>query len=426
MRVGSLFAGIGGFDLAFERAGFNVAFQVEWDEAAQRVLTRRFPREPVGQRGGSSDRQGTEARGESQLPDGRPLLFSDVREVGAHNLPAVDVLVGGWPCQPVSVAGRRRASSDERDMWPEFARIAGELRPAWVVGENVPGALSAEGGAYFRRVVDDLTQLGYGVCWRTLDAQHFGVPQRRRRVFVVGCLGDLGRAAQVLLEPEGGGGDHPPSEQERSIAAGRIARSLGGVSGGGNDIGANKGNVVIEAAYTTSGAGWWDEEEFFRLRAQGGGTAENIVAHTLRAEGHDASEDGTGRGTPIIAAPLTSGGSPNSNAPGRRKEDDVNLAIGFRPTDGRDFTTHEEHSPSLKVGTGLGIAQSGPAVYRADMHVRRLTPTECERLQGFPDGWTDGQPDSTRYRQLGNAVAVPCVEWIARRLASTVSRGDTA
>ena len=140
--------------------------------------------------------------------------------------------------------------------------------------------------------------------------------------------------------------------------------------------------------------------------------------HALTSEGADASEDGTGRGTPIvacpdIAAPLTAGTavSPGVNPPGRRKEDDTNL-VAFSPTAGLDIQASDSVSPTLKAGH-----DTMPSVH-TDTVVRRLTELECERLQGYPDGWTGGQSGAARYRQLGNSVAVPVVEWIARRLTA--------
>jgi DNA (cytosine-5)-methyltransferase 1 len=158
------------------------------------------------------------------------------------------------------------------------------------------------------------------------------------------------------------------------------------------------------SGYTSSGAGWWDEEDFVRLRAQPGGTPQNIVAHSLTSEGHDASEDGTGRGTPLVAAPLSHGSNPNSNAAGRRREDDVNLAYSLRRDPGG---TGQGHNTTYIGG------------------VRRLTPIECCRLQGFPDDWLGGNepPDSPKYAALGDAVTVPVAEWIGERLrAAGLSR----
>jgi site-specific DNA-cytosine methylase len=129
---------------------------------------------------------------------------------------AVDLVYGGWPCQGNSVAGKRAGLSDERSgLWHEVRRVLSELRPRWFVGENVPGLLSVNRGVDFLRVLMDLDKLGYGVAWRTVDARFFGVPQRRRRVFIVGCLGDAHRAAQVLAVCESCGGHPAPGRQAR-------------------------------------------------------------------------------------------------------------------------------------------------------------------------------------------------------------------
>jgi DNA (cytosine-5)-methyltransferase 1 len=146
------------------------------------------------------------------------------------------------------------------------------------------------------------------------------------------------------------------------------------------------------------------------------------VTHTLTGEGHDASEDGIGRGTPIIAATLSAGSNPNSNAPGRRREDDVNLVpvIGFSHYS--SDASPGDVSPTMRSGTNVSghAVQQGPAV-------RRLTPMECERLQGWPDGWTDipwngkpHAPDSKRYAAAGNGVTAPVAYWIAARLAEVL------
>ena len=161
MKFGSLFSGIDGFGLAFMRCGMQCEWQVEIDDKCRDVLRRHFDAE----------------------------VYADVRTVGKHNLKPVDLICGGFPCQDLSVAGRREGLAGERSgLWFEFARIIDELEPQWVVIENVPGLLSINKGADFAVIIQWLAQRGYGVCWRVLDSQYFGVPQRRRRVFIVGSL----------------------------------------------------------------------------------------------------------------------------------------------------------------------------------------------------------------------------------------------
>jgi len=158
MKFISLFAGIGGFDLGLERAGMTCVAQVENNRFCQKILTKHWPHVPK---------------------------FEDVRDVGKHNLPTADLICGGFPCQPHSLAGSRKASKDDRDLWGEFARIIRECHPPWVLAENVPGILSSETGRFFGRVLADLAASGYGVEWQSLSAAAFGAPHIRERVFIV-------------------------------------------------------------------------------------------------------------------------------------------------------------------------------------------------------------------------------------------------
>lgn len=193
MNAVSLFAGVGGFDLALERAGVPVVAAVEIDKQASGVLAHRFP---------------------------NTHLFGDVTEVTGEQLQAVGfdptdgIICGGFPCQDLSVAGKRAGLDGGRSgLFFEIVRLLGELKPKWTVLENVPGLLSSNGGRDMGTVLEALGDSGYGVSYRVLDAQHFGVPQRRRRVFIVGCLGDDGSAsAEVLALSEGVRGGAAPSD----------------------------------------------------------------------------------------------------------------------------------------------------------------------------------------------------------------------
>ena len=352
LRYLSLFSGIGGFDLGFDRAGMVCAGQVEFDEKARAVLARHWPDVP---------------------------RLNDVREVQGDEFGAVDLICGGFPCQDVSVAGRRAGLAGERSgLWYEFHRLIDRVRPRWAVIENVPGLLSSNGGRDFAAVLRGLVKCGYGVTWRILDAQYFGVAQRRRRVFIVGSLGD-GRAAEVLFEREGGGGDSPKGGRPGQDIARTIAT-------GSNS---NRSDWETERFVTTTFndyTGGADDND-----AQGG----HLVAIPLRAEGHDASEDGTGRQNLI---PVAYAFTERTRANGRTFEAQEDLAYALT-NPGSGGRTH-----SRQIGGSFGV--------------RRLTPVECERLQGFPDGHTEGQSDSARYRQLGNAVAVPVAEWLGRRIVA--------
>ena len=328
VRAISLFSGIGGFDLGFGKAGIETVLQVEQDRHALGVLARHWPdvermtdvrdvgeASPGGERRGRGDVGGDEHR--ADIDRGR-----SAGRAGGY----VDLIYGGFPCQDISVAGKRAGLSGERSgLWFEFARILGELRPRWCVIENVAGLLSSGSppGGDLGVILDTLVELGYGVAWRTLDAQHFGVPQRRRRIFIVGGPGDGTAASAVLALREGGGGDPAAGVEAREGVAGTITGSARAAGAGGDPA-----DSLIPALAGT-----------FGMSGQSGGFRTSDL-------------DGMGAFIPVTA---TSG-------------------------------------------------------------VRRLTPLECERLMGFPDGWTEGQADSHRYRQLGNAVVVPVAEWIGHRL----------
>lgn len=176
IKVASFFAGVGGFDLGFERAGMKVVFQCEINKFAKSVLRRHWP---------------------------NAFLAGDIKEIKAADIPSdVNLWCGGFPCQDVSLAnqGKRKGLKGERSgLFYEFTRLVRERRPKWLVLENVPGLLNSHHGEDFKCILEELDELGYGVSWRVLDAKYFGTPQRRRRVYVVASLGSL-RSAEVLFE----------------------------------------------------------------------------------------------------------------------------------------------------------------------------------------------------------------------------------
>ncbi len=203
----SLFSGIGGLDLAAEWAGFRTVAFVERDKYCQRVLARHWPGVPIfddvckvtadALRGGCDD-SGNPEKG--CLPAGERGAAGAEQQRGrrehraiAHDpVRGLSLLTGGFPCQPHSVAGKRKASGDERDLWHECARITGEFRPRWAVFENVPGLLSSEGGSFFARVLGDLASMGYRVGWGVWGANDVGALHKRDRVFIVAHLANSG------------------------------------------------------------------------------------------------------------------------------------------------------------------------------------------------------------------------------------------
>ncbi|WP_440940196.1 DNA cytosine methyltransferase, partial [Immundisolibacter sp.] len=276
------------------------------------------------------------------------------------------------------------------------------------------GVLSSGGGRDFGAFLGMLAELGYGFAYRVLDAQHFGVPQRRRRVFVVGHLGDWRRAAAVLFERHSLSGHSAPGRATGEGIAAPLASGSPGSGGYRND--ADTADNLISA---TVSAKW--------AKGTGGPAGDehyNMIAHTLRGEGFDASEDGTGRGTPLVPAAFdwraggdTACGTSLDGVPPVRTLD--TLAVAFHENQRAELTTSHT-AGSLKVGGGKP-GQGYPSVMYG-MQVRRLTPRECERLQGMPEDHTlgpfRGKPmaDGPRYRMIGNSMAVPCISWLGRRI----------
>jgi DNA (cytosine-5)-methyltransferase 1 len=392
---GSICSGIEAVTVAWESLGFRPAWFAEIDPFCSALLAHHYP-------------------GVQNLGD-----FTRIKS-GAG---PVDVLAGGTPCQSFSVAGRRGGLEDARgNLAIEFCRLAGRLRPRWIVWENVPGVLSSNGGRDFGSILGALAKLGYGCAWRVLDAQFVGVPQRRRRVFVVGHFGDWRRAAAVLLEREGLCRDTPARRKAREEVAGSLGGGTG-ERGWCNDLD-RSGAFVSMSLNAKGGSGRLDSE------------SETFVAHTLRGDGFDASEDGTGRGSPLIATAFSAkdhGADAGPLAPTLRAmphdRSHANaggqVAVCFESRVARNGRGGPSGIvPPLKAqsgGTGRGDAAPLLAV-SGTLAVRRLTPRECERLQGMPDDYTlipyRGKPaaDGPRYRAIGNSMAVPVMRWIGRRI----------
>lgn len=361
---------------------------------------------------------------------------------------AIDVLVGGTPCQSFSVAGLRRGMADPRgNLALTYLAIAARYRPRWVVWENVPGVLSSGSGRDFGSFLGGLGQLRYGFAYRVLDAQfvrtcdHPGaVPQRRRRVFVVGYLGDWRRAAAVLFDRESLSGNPAPRRKAGQVAPTVPSRSTGG-GGLGTDFDCDGGLISstgdVAHCLNAGGMGQQDYEtetmvaHAIQERAvsenpdngpQGSGVRDDGAAYTLEARNKVQAVAFDMRGREGGAMPegphdtanirAASGGSSRSYvAFAQNTRDEVRLIGG----DGQSVGALAAE-PGMKQQAYV----AGP-----QMAVRRLTPTECERLQGFPDNFTcipyrgkpaDQCPDGPRYKALGNSMAVPCMRWIGERI----------
>ena len=372
LTFGSVCSGIEAASVAWHPLGWRAAFLSEIAPFPRALLAHHYPKVP---------------------------LHGDFTTITAGTYRPIDVLVGGTPCQSFSLAGLRAGMADDRgNLALEYLRLAGRTYPRWLVWENVPGVLSsvshhapdpcdppvdlAEGGEWvstdqydseeshaFGCFLAGLAKLGYGFAYRRFDAQYFGLAQHRPRVFVVGHLGDWRGAGAVLFERESLRRDDAPRRSPRHGDTGGLPgrASLGGDTGpaggliafgGNNTTGPRAIATAVTASRTASGRQDFESETFICP-----GLRDDGIARALRADGFDASEDGTGRGTPLVIVP----------------------------------------------GARRGV--------------RRLTPRECERLQGFPDDYTlvpyrgGLAADGPRYHALGNSMPVPVMRWIGERIA---------
>jgi DNA (cytosine-5)-methyltransferase 1 len=483
MRYLSLCSGIEAATVAWHPMGWEPAAFSEIEAFPRAVLQHHYPHVP---------------------------LHGDFTTIKGDEYGSIDLLVGGTPCQSFSIAGKRLGLDDPRgNLSLEYLALAVRLNATWFVWENVPGVFSSAEGDDFAAFISAATGIEYqapaegwgnagiaagrsdryGIAWRVLDAQYFGVPQRRRRVFVIGYLGDWRPAAAALFERESLRGDITPRRETGEGIACYAESSLA--------------NYREDCAAGT-------------LKASGGvlgGGSENFIAHTLRAGGHDASEDGTGRGIPLVPQCLPI----NTQIALRHNELGEGTGMGIGNAGDPAFTlqAHHHHAVAIPIhdkatrhqgggrdgndgsSNGLGVGKQGDPMptldcnsrhavafdckasasrdialgpvcptlrampgsggghaavafaqntrdevremavvgalsadpgmkqtsfLRLGMGVRRLTPSECERLQGFPDDYTlitvRGKPaaDAPRYKSLGNSMARPVMEWIGQRI----------
>ncbi len=519
---GSVFSGIEAVSVPWNRLKWKPAFFSEIDPFCSALLAHRYP----------------EVRN-----------LGDINRFEEWPDATIDVLVGGSPCQDFSIAGRRAGLRGARGrLTMVYLEVLRRFAPRWIVWENVPGVLSSNQGRDFGAFLGALSQLGYGWAYRVLDAQYVrvesharAVPQRRRRVILVGYFGDIRPAAAVLFEPACLFGDPPPRREARQTIAGTLNSRPRGSGGLGTDFDLDGGLIGAAHALCASGGGVDREDRHTIIaRAFGGnntsgpidvatalnacGSAsgrmdfetETFVAHCLKAEGADASEDGTGRGVPLVAAiqgraleenpaagpdgigistdgtaytlearhrPQAVAFAENSraelkleNGDGQRagalnagggkpgqgvpmiafscKDHGADALDGCAPTlramrgreggsqpetsdvasmraasggSSRSYVTHsvclgsdpitsEEHTQPLTCRKG----DPGTVSYVAG--VRRLTPRECERLQGFPDDYTlipyrgKSAADGPRYKALGNSMAINVMSWVGERI----------
>ena len=340
-----------------------------------------------------------------------PVAFSEIEkfpsEVLAHHYPGVpnlgdmsnykewnfgektiDLLVGGTPCQSFSVAGLRKGLEDPRgNLALIYVGILNKFKPKWFIWENVPGVLSSSKGRDFGSFLGAVGELGYGFSYRVLDAQNWGIPQRRRRVFVVGHLGDWRPAAEVLFEPESLSRHIEESRKKRKD----IAKCL--TTGIGTRLDSETDTFVTE------------DGPMYTLNA----TGVHGVAHTFKIR---CGCDGGGKGY--------LGQDEKTYTISTNQDQHLFTAMAFDTYN----TTVSDTNQTIKSPNG-GVQESVGTIFN-NMAVRKLTPIECERLQGFPDGYTnikENCPDGHRYKAMGNSMAVPVMKWIGKRIELVSKKG---
>jgi len=303
--------------------------------------------------------------------------LGDMTKYKEWNLDPIGLLVGGTPCQSFSVAGLRKGLDDPRgNLALTYVGILDKFRPKWCLWENVPGVLSSNRGRDFGAFLGALGELGYGWAYRVLDAQYFGVPQRRRRVFVVGCLGNWESAAKVLFESESLRRNIKKGRTKRQETAaftpssfGQYIQGVGTLRSAGGDLGGGSETLYVP-----------ETGKCLTTRIRNDYETENFVVFEPR------SPDGVPRIHGNLCPTL------NTMQGGQRQ-----------PENGPMYTLN---------ATGVHGINHG-------MAVRKLTTIECERLQGFPDNYTnikENCPDGPRYKALGNSMAVPVMRWIGERI----------
>jgi DNA (cytosine-5)-methyltransferase 1 len=464
MTLGSLFDGIGGWLIAAKHAGVEPVWASEIDDFPAAVTAHHFPE--VKQMG-------------------------DITKIDPDKLEPVDIVCAGSPCQDLSVAGKRAGLAGERSgLFVDAIRLVRRMRertgkPRFFVWENVPGAFSSNKGLDFKAVLEEISQTeismppggkwapagmvewdGGSLAWRVIDAQYWGVPQRRKRIFLVADFAGQS-AGEILFVEQGLHGDSSESEGPRQKAAGNARESVDSASGFKYKQGAKAGGIGYQngkaptlelsqnyAVYDMTHADEvmrpvnGDKSNCLNSRMGTGGNQVPVVAFAVnqRDEVRDLqgkagalqAQPGMKQQTFCIAGNII--GRENQNGGhqmGVGKDVSFTLNTVDRhavAVDVRNLRETDEISGTLQAKKTGGYSLNYQNPVRTDVitdnkSVRRLTPTECERLQGLPDGYTDIEfngkpaPDSKRYKALGNGMAQPCADWVIKRIAEVCSQG---
>lgn len=435
------------------------------------------------------------------------INLGDITKISGYNAPTVDVVIGGSPCQDLSIAGKRAGLAGERSgLYMEQIRIIKEMRehdrsngraaefirPRYMVWENVPGAFSSNHGKDFAAVLEEAVRViepeaphvpvpekgwptsgclmgdGWSVAWRVLDAQFWGVPQRRRRIALVADFGGQS-APEILFIRKSVSGDYEPGRETREGFAGGSAESVG------SPVRCLQGNCIDRADTAGCNGKGWKEDVCYTL---------NTIDRPAVCAGFSATIGAKAHGIGYMDEQSPTLSSQRHDAPVLYLNDQGGSMMGVSHDVSGTLRSHEhghqptildmahacdvirdcgEVSPSLRARMGTGgnnvplVSDVGlfsctayvaphilsraykdpPIVKEHQKTVRRLTPLECERLQGFPDGWTDigdwvdskgkkrQTTDSARYKALGNSIALPPWKWVLKRLSAQYERDAT-
>ena len=384
MKVFSMFTGIGGFDLAFRNLGHEIVAACEIDKYARDIYSKHFP---------------------------NVKIYHDATKMSPESLPQFDVLCAGFPCQTFSIAGKRAGFDDPRgNLFFEIARIAKEKRPRYLLLENVKGLLSHDQGETFRVIISTLDEMGYDAEWQVLNSKYF-VPQNRERIFIIGHLRGE-RTRQVF--PLGDNDQETHGQELKQIGNidtkghnslwGRVydpsgiatnQTALGGGLGAKTGLYAvvndKKGLRDVERA-TCLDANYWKGYDQHGARTM---IKELIAWSSSGRDGYREDRIKIGEANTL-----------NTGEGCRTQSSATFVYMSNKNANMKERIQEREESWTLGTGTDFGLKDG--------VKIRRLTPVECERLQGFPDNWTEGISDTQRYKCCGNAVTVPVIEYIAK------------
>jgi len=362
MKYIELFAGIGGFGLALNRLGHECVYANEWDKYAAQIYNKNFSKRWIQNKEGGNNANIKVGEEVYNRIDQR-----DIRTVPTSEIPNHDLLVAGFPCQAFSIAGKRRGFNDTRGtLFFEIARILKDKQPKFFILENVKGLLSHDNGNTFKTIISTLTELGYDLQWQVLNSKNFGVPQNRERVFIVGHLRGQPRPEVFPI-----GTSNTENEPERVLA------------------------------HTLNSSDWR-------------GANRNQKQTTIRTDEQNTQE----RGYKPTAGGISQTLAGNAGGQGAKTGLYAIKKLGNIYPSGSengDVISPDGISKTLKSG------ENSPKILE-NMKIRRLTPVECERLQGFPDNWTKyghddkEMSDTQRYKMMGNAVTTNVVTSIVRKL----------